>query len=142
MASKFKKRPAAAAVIPAASMSDIVFSLTLFFMVSTVIKKFEGLRVEIPEAYQVEKLHTKTHTSYIWVDEGENIVFDDFTVSSLDEVYQIARDKIERDVQLLIFLRVDRNMKMGVLSDVQQELRKAGALRVVYGTNTKASPNY
>ncbi|MCB0831912.1 MAG: biopolymer transporter ExbD [Bacteroidetes bacterium] len=122
-------------------MSDVVFTLLLFFMVSTVIKKFTGLVVEIPEAYKVEKLHTKTHTSYIWIDAVENISFDDYQISSLDEVYQIARDKIERDVQLLIFLRVDRNMKMGVLSDVQQELRKAGALRIVYGTKTKATPN-
>jgi biopolymer transport protein ExbD len=139
---KFKKEQSLPPSIPAASMSDVVFTLLLFFMVSTVIKKFTGLPVEIPEAYKVEKLHTKTHTSYIWIDEGENISFDDYVISSIDEVYQIARDKIERDVQLLIFLRVDRNMKMGVLSEVQQELRKAGALRIVYGTKTKASPAY
>jgi biopolymer transport protein ExbD len=139
---KFKREQGLPPGIPAASMSDVVFTLLLFFMVSTVIKKFTGLPVEIPEAYKVEKLHTKTHTSYIWIDEGENISFDDYVISSIDEVYQIARDKIERDVQLLIFLRVDRNMKMGVLSEVQQELRKAGALRIVYGTKTKATPAY
>ena len=64
---KFGARKRADAVIPTASMSDIVFTLTLFFMVSTVIKKFNGLPVDTPEAYQVEKLQTKTHTSYIWI---------------------------------------------------------------------------
>lgn len=138
---KFGIRKRADAVIPTASMSDIVFTLTLFFMVSTVIKKFNGLPVDVPEAYQVEKLQTKTHTSYIWIDEGENISFDDYPISSMEEIYTIAREKIEKDVQLLIFMRVDKNMRMGVLVDVQQELRKAGALRVYYATKTKSSPN-
>lgn len=139
---KFSARKKADAVIPTASMSDIVFMLTLFFMVSTVIKKFNGLPVDTPEAYQVEKLQTKTHTSYIWIDEGENISFDDYPISSMEEIYTIAREKIEKDVQLLIFMRIDKNMRMGVLVDVQQELRKAGALRVYYATKTKASPSY
>lgn len=139
---KFKIRKRADAIIPTASMSDIVFTLTLFFMVSTVIKKFNGLPVDVPEAYKVEKLQTKTHTSYIWIDEGENISFDDYPISSMEEVYTIAREKIVKDVQLLIFMRIDKNMRMGILVDVQQELRKAGALRVYYATKTKDSPSY
>lgn len=139
---KFKTRKRADAIIPTASMSDIVFTLTLFFMVSTVIKKFNGLPVDVPEAYQVEKLQTKTHTSYIWIDEGENISFDDYPISSMEEIYTIAREKIVKDVQLLIFMRVDKNMRMGVLVDVQQELRKAGALRVYYATKTRSTPSY
>ncbi|KAB2880300.1 biopolymer transporter ExbD [bacterium] len=139
---KFSNQKNKPPAIPGASMSDIVFTLLLFFMVSTVIKKFNGLPVDTPEAYQVEKLQTKTHTSYIWIDEGENISFDDYPISSMEEIYTIAREKIVKDVQLLIFMRIDKNMRMGVLVDVQQELRKAGALRVYYATKTKASPNY
>lgn len=139
---KFKKKPRVPPIIPSASMSDIVFTLLLFFMVSTVIKKFTGLPVDVPEAYQIEKLQTKTHTSYIWIDDTETVSFDDYPVRTMDEVYTIAREKIEKDVQLLVFLRVDRNSKMGVLSDIQQELRKAGALRIFYGTKSKATPEY
>jgi biopolymer transport protein ExbD len=139
---KFKKKPRGVPQIPGASMSDIVFTLLLFFMVSTVIKKFTGLPVDIPEAYKVEKLATKTHTSYIWIDETETVSFDDIPVRSTSEIYDIARQKIERDVQLIVFLRVDRNSKMGVLNDVQQELRKAGALRIFYGTKSKPSAEY
>lgn len=139
---KFQRKKAPPPVIPSASMSDIVFTLLLFFMVATVIKKFSGLPVDEPEAYQIEKLTTKTHTSYIWIDDTENISFDDYPISSMDEVLTIASEKIQKDVQLLIFLRVDKNSKMGLLSDVQQQLRKAGCLRVYYGTKTKPTPNY
>ena len=139
---KFKRKPNPAAVIPSASMSDIVFTLLLFFMVSTVIKKFTGLQVDVPEAYQIERLATKTHTSYIWIDQNEKISFDDYPVTSVEEIYPIASEKIQKDRQLLIFLRVDKNNRMGLLNDVQQQLRRAGALRIYYGTRTKDNQNY
>lgn len=139
---KFARKKGGDPVIPSASMSDIVFTLLLFFMVATVIKKFEGLKVQEPEAYKIEKLASKTHTSYIWIDRAKNVVFDDFPVSSMDELYTIARQKIEADIQLLVFLRVDKESEMGLLTDVQQELRKAGCLRIYYGTKTRPSANY
>lgn len=139
---KFGRKKGGDPVIPSASMSDIVFTLLLFFMVATVIKKFEGLKVQEPEAYKIEKLASKTHTSYVWINQAKNVVFDDFPISSMDDLYTIARQKIEADVQLLVFLRVDKEAEMGILSDVQQELRKAGCLRVYYGTKTRASANY
>jgi len=139
---KFGRKKAPGPVIPSASMSDIVFTLLLFFMVATVIKKFEGLKVEEPEAYKIEKLASKTHTSYVWIDRSKRVSFDDYLISSMDELYTIARQKIEADVQLLVFLRVDKDSEMGMLSDVQQELRKAGCLRVYYGTKTRPNATY
>jgi biopolymer transport protein ExbD len=139
---KFARKKGGDPVIPSASMSDIVFTLLLFFMVATVIKKFEGLKVQEPEAYKIEKLASKTHTSYIWIDRAKNVMFDDRPISSMDELYTIARLKIEADVQLLVFLRIDKESEMGLLTDVQQELRKAGCLRIYYGTKTRPSANY
>lgn len=139
---KFKRKPGMPAVIPSASMSDIIFTLLLFFMTVTVLKKYEGLKVNIPEAWKTEKLLSKTHTSFLWINDQEQIVFDDVTITSLDEISALARQKIEADVQLIIFLRVDRYTKMGLLNDVQSQLRNAGALRVIYATATKPTPNY
>ena len=113
-----------------------------FFMVSTIVKKYTGLPVDLPEAYQIEKLQTKTHTAYIWLDEAGNLSFDDYPVSSLEDVYKIAREKIEKDKQLLVFLRVDKDLRMGALTDVQEELRKAGAFRIYYGTKARPAAAY
>jgi biopolymer transport protein ExbD len=139
---KFTRKPGMPAVIPSASMSDIIFTLLLFFMTVTVLKKYEGLKVNIPEAWKTEKLMSKTHTSFLWLNDQEQLIFDDVTISNLDEISVIAREKIEQDVQLIIFLRVDRYTKMGMLNDVQVQLRNAGALRVIYATSSKASANY
>ena len=42
--------------IPTASMPDIIFMLLIFFMVTTVMREFEGLDVIMPRAKMIEKL--------------------------------------------------------------------------------------
>ncbi len=134
---KFKRRIHFTPAIPSASMSDIVFSLLLFFMISTVIKSHDGLAVRTPEAENIEKLSSKTHTSYLWIDKAGKILFDDTKINSMDELYTIARTKIEKDNRLLVFLRADQDLSMGVISDVQEQLRRAGALRIFFAAETK-----
>lgn len=139
---KLPKKDRGPASIPGASMSDIVFTLLLFFMVSTVLVKYDGLKVEIPEAFKIEKLISKTHTAYIWIDRAGLIVFDDYPISSINDVETIARQKITDDPQLIVFIRVDKDAPMKYLSGVQQQLREAYALRIFYGTKFKASAQY
>ena len=42
--------------IPTASMPDIIFMLLIFFMVTTVLREYSGLPVELPKAMRIEKL--------------------------------------------------------------------------------------
>ena len=67
---KFHKKQKSMEGIPTASMPDIVFMLLIFFMVTTVLKKFDGLPLDLPHARKIEKLTTKRHVSYIWVSKG------------------------------------------------------------------------
>lgn len=45
------------------------------------------------------------------------------------EVNNIADDKKKKHI---VSLKVDKNTKMGIVSDVKQELRKANALKINY----------
>ena len=45
--------------IPTASMPDIIFMLLVFFMVTTVLKEYSGLPVNLPKAKRIEKLKSK-----------------------------------------------------------------------------------
>lgn len=124
--------------ISSMSMSDIVFSLMLFFLLATVIREYSGLPVTTPEASNIERLSTKTHTAYIWIDKANRISFNDKMISSMDDLYAVARQKIEEDNRLLVFIHADKSLKMGILSDVQEQLRRAGALRIYYATDEKS----
>ena len=52
--------------ISTSSLPDIIFMLLIFFMVTTVMREFDGLDVLMPRAKMIEKLESKRHTSYVW----------------------------------------------------------------------------
>jgi biopolymer transport protein ExbD len=134
---KFKKKSQVTEEIPTASMPDIIFMLLIFFMVTTVLKRFTGLPVTLPEAEKIEKIESRRHTSYIWMD-GAQISCDD-QILEVGQVSDVVYSKLIADPQLLICLKGDRQIEMEVLHKVHEELRAAGALRINYSTKLKAS---
>ena len=132
MAIKIQKKSKMKIGIPTASMPDIIFQLLIFFMVSTVLREYTGLKVVLPEASRIEKLPTKRHVTTIWVDRFNNVVIDDVTVKPISSLRTTVWNKLAEDPQLIVSLRVDKDADMGIITDIQQELRKANALRVNY----------
>jgi len=132
MAIKIEKKTKMKIGIPTASMPDIIFQLLIFFMVSTVLREFQGLKVDLPEASKIEKLPTKRHVTTIWVDRFNNSVIDDVSIKKLTDLRTIVYNKLVDDPQLIVSLRVDHRADMGIVNDIQQELRKANSLRINY----------
>ncbi len=130
---EFNKKAEAEATIPTSALPDIVFLLLIFFMVTTVFKEFTGLQVTLPEAKQITKLPGKRDVAYIWIDRTSNISIDDKIVD-VPQIFEIMWAKRNNPVNptRVTSLRVDRKVKMGLLSDVQEELRKADCLSVNY----------
>ena len=132
MAIKIEKKTKMKIGIPTASMPDIIFQLLIFFMVSTVLREYQGLKVSLPEAAKIEKLPSKRHVTTIWVDRFNNAVIDDVTFKQVTDLRTIVYNKLVEDPQIIVSLRVDRDADMGMITDIQQELRKANALRINY----------
>jgi biopolymer transport protein ExbD len=128
---QFKKKENAAPQIPTASMPDIVFMLLLFFMVTTVFKEFSGLNVLLPSAKQIEKLPGKRNVSYIWIDKDGRISIDDKLVG-LKQVAMVMYNKRVENPRIVVSLKIDQGTNMGWVSDVQQQLREADALKINY----------
>jgi len=136
---RFAKKTKVGTDIPQASLPDIIFMLLMFFMVSTTFKQSHGLKLVLPDAQKLEKLKVVRDVATIWVDRAGNISLDD----KLIEVKQI-RNLIYNKVidplhpMKLVALRVDMNSEMGIVSDIQEELRTVGgaALQVNYSTRT------
>jgi len=129
---KIKKKSPIKISIPTASMPDIIFQLLIFFMVSTVLKQYQGLKVSLPEASKVEKLPTKRHVTTIWVDRFNNTVIDDVSFKKITDLRTIVYNKLIDDPQLIVSLKVDERADMGIVTDIQQELRYAKALKINY----------
>lgn len=135
----FAKKQGASQEIPTASLPDIIFLLLFFFMVTTVIKRSQGLPLVTPAAYQTKKIESKRHLSYVWVDEQNTISVDDKLVSipALNMVSKMIRAKLDEDNQLIVSLKIDQVVEMGLVSDIQEQLRDAYAVRVNYSTRFK-----
>ena len=121
--------------IPTASMPDIIFMLLIFFMVTTVLREYSGLPISLPKAKRIEKLTSKRHTSHIWVSKEGLISIEDKLYAS-DGIRHVMYEKRVADPQLVISLKADERAKMGLISAIHGELRKADALKLNYSSKT------
>ena len=117
--------------ISTASLPDIIFMLLIFFMVTTVLREYSGLPISLPKAKRIEKLKSKRHTSHIWVSKDGLISIEDKLYAS-DGIRHVMYEKRVADPQLVISLKADERAKMGLISTIHGELRKADALKLNY----------
>ncbi|MBS1271067.1 MAG: hypothetical protein MAGBODY4_00196 [Candidatus Marinimicrobia bacterium] len=134
---EFKRKEKTASGIPTSSLPDIVFMLLIFFMVSTVLREYQGLSVILPSAEKIEKLETKRHVSYVWIAKDGRISIDD-KILEMSNVRNIIYEKRKNDPQLTVSLRADKGSNMGLITDFHQELREADALKINYSSKTEA----
>lgn len=132
-----KRRANTKQEIPTASMPDIVFMLLLFFMVTTTLREVDVLvDFKLPEAQAIEKIENKRLVSYIWVGSNGRIQVND-SIVKLEEIQNIMYKKRQDLPNVIVSMRIDRGQEMGLVTDIQQELRKAYCLRINYSTNIK-----
>jgi len=132
-----KKRASVKQEIPTASMPDIIFMLLLFFMVTTTMREVELLvDYRLPDAEALEKIENKRLVSYIWVGKDSRMQIDD-SIVKVDDVQPIMYGKRQVIKNIIVSLRVDVGANMGLVTDIQQELRKAYCLRLNYSANVK-----
>jgi len=132
-----KKRASTKQEIPTASMPDIIFMLLLFFMVTTTLREVEVfVQYSLPEAKAIEKIENKRLIQYVWVGKDGRIQINDSLVK-LNEIQDIMYAKRQALPNVIVSLRIDKSTDMGLVTDIQQELRKAYCLRINYSANIK-----
>jgi len=142
---KFKKKSDTSQEIPTASLPDIIFMLLFFFMVTTVLRETTiNVQQRVPNASELRKLTRKSLVSYLYMGKPKKsqwgtepkIQANDVFIDTKDIVLWVTQEKdklseVERD-QITIALKVDREVKMGLVSDVQLKLREANARKLLY----------
>ncbi len=136
--------------ISTASLPDIVFMLLFFFMVTTTMRT-TSLKVQVvtPRATEVEKMEKKSLVSYIYIGEpikslqgafgtAPRIQLNDVFATKEDlfqfvEMEKDKRDEAERNL-ITWSLKVDQDTKMGIVTEVKQEMRKVNALKINYSS--------
>ena len=151
--SRFKsKKTKGSAAINTSSLPDIIFMLLFFFMVTTTMREVTyKVKMKLPEATEVQKLEKKSLVSYIYVGPPVNSkLFGSNTriqlndqFANMDDIPEFValerQDRPESDRKLITTsLKVDSETRMGVVTDIKQELRKSGAFKINYSSRKAA----
>jgi biopolymer transport protein ExbD len=134
--------------INTASLPDIIFMLLFFFMVTTTMRETTlFVRNQMPSATEIQKLERKSLVSFIYIGppldantlgtEPRIQLNDAFAnlneIAAFVEAERLARPEAERP-QMITSMKIDKDTKMGIVTDVKQELRLVGALNINYST--------
>ncbi len=137
--------------ISTASLPDVIFMILFFFMVSTTMREQELLvHYRLPDATEVQKLEKKSLATYIHIGQPSRTMQAKFGTApriQLNDSYRTTKDiqdfiAAERDnlneadrASMTVVLKADANTKMGIVTDVKQELRRANALKISYAAS-------
>ncbi|HIZ02378.1 MAG TPA: biopolymer transporter ExbD [Candidatus Bacteroides merdipullorum] len=130
------------------SLPDLIFTLLFFFMLVTNLREARP-RVDyrVPEAARAERLEKKSLVTTICVGrvaEGDAPgAVDGFCIQLNDELATVddipafiaserARLAPEDRGRMVVSLKVDGDAPMGLVADIKEALRRAGALNVSY----------
>tara|TARA_B100001029_G_C15038003_1_gene441510 strand:+ start:596 stop:1063 length:468 start_codon:yes stop_codon:yes gene_type:complete len=149
--SRFKKnKDSGTPAISTAALPDIVFMLLFFFMVTTVMRETTlYVSVVTPKATEIKKMEKKSLVSYIYIGPPikrmqasygtkPRIQLND-SFANVDDIQEfIATERESKDEKEVPYMttsiKSDETVKMGIITDVKQELRKANALKINYST--------
>lgn len=138
--------------IPTAALPDIIFMLLFFFMVTTQLKPEQVLvEQELPHASQIQSVDDPTVISYVYIGPPINKVaygsqprvqVNDVLVDPKAIAPYLLEEQasmpLEKRAKMVVSLKIDKDVKMGVVSDVTNTLRE-NELRMVLFNAVKAS---
>lgn len=152
--SKFnKKRGKSKPEVSTASLPDIIFMLLFFFMVVTVLRD-ASLKVKnfTPQATELTKLEKKSLVNYLYIGAPKpefvkeagtkpRLQLGDKFAETADiplflENHRVKVDERQRGL-ITSSLRVDKDVTMGIVSDVKTALRKSNQLKVNYSAKKR-----
>jgi biopolymer transport protein ExbD len=132
----FERKSKASDTIPSSSLADIAFLLLIFFMVTTVFRKEAERNIEWPDAAATQQIDEKRQNIlYVWVEQTGQVFMNDRPVAMEDVSSLVAPAWQDSGGRLRISLRADARTPYRYINAVQEEIKDAGAIYVVFATD-------
>lgn len=136
-----------------AALPDLIFTVLFFFITVTHMREVTlKVKYQVPQGTELTRLVKKSAVTYIYIGKptdgmrravgGKTCIQLNDKIADVTAVTDYVVEERERmspeDAQAMsVSIKADRGTEMGVISDVKQALRKAGALRVNYSAVKK-----
>ncbi len=136
------------------SLPDLVFSILFFFMAITHMRQETAkVQVNTPQASEIVKLENKSCVTTILVGKPKDKKYgvesliqfnDDFLdieniVPKMTQQRQSMKEVDQPKMQ--ISMKIDRDTRMGIVTELKTELRKAQCLKISYSAKKQIRRN-
>lgn len=131
----FERKSKTSSEVPTSSLADIAFLLLIFFMVTTVFRSTQDRPITWPSAEAAERIDEKRENIiHVWVESNGEVWLND-RLTPMDDVRQIVAPLYaQSDRRLVVSIRADVDVAYARVHQLQQQLQRAGAVRVVFAT--------
>lgn len=125
---RFRDKPPAAVSLDITPLVDVVFTLVIFFMITTTFSSVSGLKMDLPEAATTEQTRADKQVT-ITVDRGGQLYLQG---ESLDEGQLESRllQAVQGEPNHLIVVQVDKDARFEPVVKVMDTARKLGLTRL------------
>lgn len=146
--SRFRRRKQEVPGLNLASMPDLIFTVLFFFMIVTHMRQDDiHVRFTVPQGTELEKTAHRGNVIYIYIGRStDNTAQDDHagtriqvgsrivSIGQLPEAVAEEREQMSTEDRrnMIVNILADGQTDMGLISDVKQALRQAGALHINY----------
>lgn len=132
----FERKSKASDQIPSSSLADIAFLLLIFFMVTTVFRSEAERPIEWPNAAATEQIDEKRdNILYVWIERNGDVWINDRLIPMGNVSDIVGPAWMQSGQRLIISLRADANAPYRFVDAVQEQLKQAGAVYVVFATD-------
>jgi biopolymer transport protein ExbD len=125
-----KKRSKVTSEFSASSMSDIIFQLLIFFLVSTMFAVEKGLPMALPgKGSQTVKLKRESVLNIQAYSNGTIVIRGTGPVN-LGDIKEVVERKLVLEPKLVVVIETHPDAEYGLMIDILDELRLANATRI------------
>jgi len=126
-----RPRRNAASLIDAAPMTDMVFQVLLFFIISSSFVVEPGIKIALPESKTAELQADKR--VMITVDKDQKVFMDDRQIP-VDELERQLKLRLPQYADRTVIIRADRSVPHGLVVRIMDAAKLAGATKLAIAT--------
>ena len=146
--SRFRRQGHDVPGLNTASLPDLIFTVLCFFMIVTHMRKVTlKVKYQVPAGTELTRLTKKSAVTYIYIGRPSdklgkqtssesriqvNDKFSDVTGVTDYVATEHTNMQAEDAKRMTVSIKADQHTRMGLITDVKQALRRAGALKVNY----------
>jgi len=121
--------------IEQAAMTDIVFILLIFFLLTSSFVVQTGITIDLPKTKHMKPLIDQDIIVTI-VNNGNLIYLNDKKIPR-SKLFETLKKKIAINFKKLVIFRADKNIPLGKIISIMDTAKRAGALKVAIATREK-----